>query len=286
MKTVILGKDGQVGLELSRALGIGEVIALGRSELDLTDLAAIDATLRSLQPNLIINAAAYTAVDRAETDNITADLVNHQAPACMARCVNKYGGWLIHYSTDYVFTGDASEPYSEDSQTGPNSVYGATKLAGELAIQHATENYLIFRTSWVYSKHGNSFLNTVYRLAEEKGKLNIVDDQVGSPTSAKAIADATATVAERLLLSKTEVTNLAGVYHMTCGGSTNWYQFACAILARSKWKHVAVEPIPTSAYPTPASRPHYSVLNNQKLHDVFAVRLPHWEQALAQCLEG
>lgn len=285
MKTVILGKEGQVGQELCRSISHSEVVALGRKELDLTDLGAIDKTLESLQADLIINAAAYTAVDRAESDKITADIVNHQAPRFIAESATKHGAWLIHYSTDYVFAGDAKEPYLENAETGPQSVYGVTKLAGEQAVKKIADQFLIFRSSWVYSKHGHNFLKTVHRLAEEGGALSIVDDQFGSPTSAKAIADATAKIVDQLFSDKINTTDLAGIYHMTCAGSTNWYEFARAILATSKWKDVPVEPIPTTAYPTPAPRPHYSVLNNQKLQDIFGIRVPHWTQALAECLE-
>ncbi|MFC1664867.1 dTDP-4-dehydrorhamnose reductase [Pseudomonadota bacterium] len=288
MKTVVLGKDGQLGQELGRSNSFGDVVMLGRKELDLTDLGAIERTLGSQQADLIINAAAYTAVDQAETDESSADIVNHQAPRVLAECAASIGAWLIHYSTDYVFAGDANEPYPEDAETVPKSVYGASKLAGEQAVREVGGQFLIFRTSWVYAKHGRNFLNTVYRLAEERGALRIVNDQFGSPTTTKAITDATVKVVEQLFLNGDgggSKANLAGIYHMTCGGETNWYEFAQAILAESNLKNIPVEPIPTSAYPTPAPRPFYSVLDNRKLADRFAVRLPHWKRALADCLQ-
>jgi dTDP-4-dehydrorhamnose reductase len=234
---------------------------------------------------VVINAAAYTAVDQAESEPELAHLVNAEAPRVMAEACAESGAWLVHYSTDYVFDGTASEPYSEDDPVSPVNVYGRTKLEGEQAVVGNAPRHLIFRTSWVYSNHGRNFLNTMLRLSAERAVLTIVSDQVGSPTWTGAIAGATEQVLHRLSGWGTGGDDKAGIYHMTCGGRTSWYGFARAIFEQTgRLDGIRVEPIDTASYPTPARRPLYSVLNNDKLANVFGVKLDTWDDALRECL--
>lgn len=285
MRILVFGKTGQVGMGLSRHLqGVGNVIVLGRHDVDLCDLSAIERSIESAHPDIIINAAAYTAVDRAETNSAAAELVNAKAPGVMAEMAESLGAVLIHYSTDYVFAGDAHQPYTEDARAQPLNVYGRTKLDGELAVREAASKYLILRTSWVYSNHGRNFFRTMLRLANEQKALRVVDDQYGAPTYAGSLSEATA----KLIANITQTGDLpparAGVYHMTCAGITSWYGFAKEILKQARIKEVRVVPISTSEYPTPAQRPIYSVLDNTRLAETFGIRLPSWQVGLQMCL--
>ena len=279
-KIVIIGAQGQLGQYLCQALTKHAVISLSRKELDLSATDAIYQILFDVRPDLIINASAYTAVDKAEIDAETAHLINSIAVQEIAKYTASVGIPLIHYSTDYVFSGDADEPYEEDDVTNPQGQYGLTKLSGEEAIQSFNVQAYIFRTAWVYSQKGSNFYKTMLKLAESRSALNVVNDQVGSPTYAGSIANATAIVVEKLFGPEIFP---AGVFHMTCSGQVNWAGFARKIFELND-KEVDVTGIPSSEYPTPAKRPNYSVLSNQKLLDVFSVKLPHWEDALLECV--
>ena len=284
MKILLTGVNGQVGWELQRALApLGEVIAADRSLLDLADAAGIRRTVAALAPDLIVNPAAYTAVDKAESEPELAHAINAAAPGALAAC----GIPLVHFSTDYVFDGRKPGAYTEDDAPNPLGVYGATKLAGEQAIQRAGIPYLILRTSWVYGLRGRNFLLTMQRLARERDTLAVVDDQFGAPTWSRLIAEATALTVARWL-DRPDQGATSGVYHLSCAGRTSWHGFTAAILAHlaaSEAKLARLTAIPTSDYPTPAARPANSQLDCGKLAETFGVRLPDWEQALALCLE-
>lgn len=284
MKILLFGARGQLGLALQRALpALGDVIALGRDEVDLTVAADVAANIRKAAPDVVINAAAYTAVDKAESDADMARKVNAEAPGIMAAACRDTGAWLVHYSTDYVYDGTKRGPYVETDATHPLSVYGATKLAGEDAIRAVHARHLVFRTSWVYSHDGANFMKTMLRLAKERDHLRIVDDQIGAPTTTDAIAFATRDIL--LQLQAQGDRGRAGLYHMTCAGSTSWFGFANAIfdtfLEPGRRTHLVTEPIPSSAYPTAAQRPGNSLLSNAKLEAAFSLALPDWQSALA-----
>ena len=284
MRILVFGKTGQVGSGLSRdLLEVGSVRCVGRETADLTDLAAVENVIQEEQPSVIVNAAAYTHVDQAETDKEAAHLVNAKAPAVMAEMAAAMNAWFIHYSTDYVFDGESSAPYAEDNAKNPLGVYGNTKSAGEEAIEQVTNRYLILRTSWVYSNTGRNFLNTILRLSKQQRELRIVDDQIGTPTYSRALSASTATIIKKLVTDQKRQ-DLAGIFNMTCQGSTTWYGFACEILKTAGIKGVKVQPITTSEFPTPAKRPHFSVLDNSKLERVYGLRLPHWRESLKECL--
>jgi len=285
MKGLVFGKTGQVGTCLAAGLrALEDVAFLDRAQADLARPESVRKAIESLEPDVVINAAAYTAVDRAESEPELAQIINADAPAAMARACAASGAWLIHYSTDYVFDGTAGEPYEEDTAVSPINVYGRTKLAGEQAIRDIHQRHLIFRTSWVYSNHGRNFLNTMLRLAGERDELNIVCDQIGSPTYAGSIAEATDRIVA-LLDTGGRADDRAGTYHMTCAGRTSWYDFARSIFELDgRLDGIRVNPIPTSEFPTPARRPSFSVLSNEKLLRVFSVRLPPWDDALGKCL--
>ena len=284
MHILVFGKTGQVGSGLFRDLReVGSVRCVGRETADLTDLAAVENVIQDERPNVIVNAAAYTHVDHAETDEEVAHLVHAKAPAVMAEMAAVMDAWFIHYSTDYVFDGESKVPYTEDNPKNPLGVYGATKSAGEEAIEQVTNRYLILRTSWVYSNTGRNFLNTILRLSKQQRELRVVDDQVGTPTYSRALSTSTATMIKKLVTNQ-DSQDLAGTFNMTCQGSTTWYGFACEILKTAKVKGVKVHPITTSEFPTPAKRPHYSVLDNSKLERVYGLRLPHWRESLKECL--
>jgi len=291
-RVLLLGAGGQLGMELAKRLAGTELTALGRAELDLTDAAAIRAAIERVSPEIVINAAAYTAVDRAESEPELCRLVNAVAPGVIAAEVALTGGWLIHYSTDYVFDGSGTRPWVETDATGPLSVYGQTKLDGELAIAEAGCRHVILRTSWVYAAEGRNFLHTMLRLGRERDQLKIVDDQIGAPTTAEAITDATLAVLEHLRAggdsAEASGAEASGVYHLTCGGETSWCGFAKAIFAAfaSKRKAPEVLPIPTEAYPTPAKRPRNSRLNCEKFVAQFGYRMPAWESALGDVAAG
>jgi len=286
MRILLTGRDGQVGYELRRALApLGEVIAPGRAELDLGQPDRVRQAVRDARPDLIVNAAAYTAVDAAEKDEAQARIVNADAPGAMADEAARQGALLVHYSTDYVFDGSGRAPYREDDPVRPLSAYGRTKLAGEEAIRASGCRHLILRTAWVYAARGRNFLLTMLRLANERDELRVVSDQVGSPTCAGAIAQGTLRVLQDP--SRTPRRPL-GTYHMTCGGLVSWHGFASRMLERGAelglCRKVPVRPITTAEYPTPAARPAFSGLSNEKLLRDYGVRLPSWEEGLDSCL--
>ncbi|WP_394237250.1 dTDP-4-dehydrorhamnose reductase [Pseudomonas anguilliseptica] len=285
MKILLLGRHGQVSQELQRILqGAGELTVLGREQLDLAQPELIRQQVQRLRPELIINAVAHTAVDQAENEAELAFAINATAPGILAEAAAELGAPLIHYSTDYVFDGSHTEPYRESDATHPLSVYGHSKLAGEQAIQAVGGMHLILRTSWVYSKHGKNFLLTMQRLLQERESLSVVDDQIGAPTWAGTIAQATSRLVEQWRSSHA---GPWGVYHLTAQGETSWFGFASAIARhlRSQGKNVAtLQPIPSSAYPTPAQRPLNSRLDCSRLQQDWQVQLPTWQQALSDCL--
>lgn len=273
MRILLTGATGQVGWELRRTLApLGEVKAFDRFGLDLADTPVLVATVRALQPEVIVNAAAYTAVDKAEAERDLAFAINATAPRVLAEEAKRIGALLVHYSTDYVFDGEKADPYVESDATRPINAYGASKLAGEQAIQKSACRHLILRTSWVYGPRGKNFYLTMLRLARERPELKVVDDQVGAPTSSLEIARATA-----MLLGK----SAQGLYHMTAAGETSWYGFARAILERLGIATPVVA-IPTAEYPTPAKRPRNSRLDCARLRSEHGVSLAHWDQALAE----
>jgi dTDP-4-dehydrorhamnose reductase len=306
MKPVILlaGKNGQVGSELHRSLpALGEVVAPDRQQLDLLNPASIRRLVREVRPQLIVNAAAYTAVDAAETDKGQAQALNAEAPALLAAEANRLGAVLVHYSTDYVFDGKKTEPYDEVDPTTPLNVYGITKLAGEEAVRRSGALHLIFRTSWVYAKRGRNFLLTILRLATEREELKIVCDQIGSPTCAFDIAAATSRILRGIYerdVVTSEFAKVAGTYHMTAAGQTTWYDFAKVALeqafeANEQMSWVAsvtkgrplitrcVLPITSDEYRSAARRPAYSVLSNSNLARTFGFELPDWRIQLQKC---
>lgn len=292
MKILLLGKNGQVGWELQRSLApLGELIALDRHSQthcgDVGNLQGLLKTVQDLQPNVIVNAAAYTAVDKAETEVERADLVNTQAPMLLADAAKASGAWLVHYSTDYVFDGSGDRPWREDDETGPLGVYGQTKLAGEQAIQQSGALHLIFRTSWVYAARGNNFAKTMLRLAREREQLSVINDQFGSPTGAELLAD----VAAHAIRAACTRADVAGLYHLAADGETSWFDYADYVLnfARDagislKLAKDGLKAIPTSQYPTPAQRPLNSRLNTEKLKTTFDLRLPDWQTGVERML--
>ena len=274
MRILLTGRNGQVGWELERSLAtVGDVTALGRGELDLCNEASIRRVTRAAAPDVIVNAAAYTAVDRAESDRTLAHAVNGVAPGILADEALRCGALLIHYSTDYVFDGENRTPYREDDAPNPVSVYGRSKLEGERAIQRSGCRHLVLRTCWVYAERGNNFVRTILRLARERGELSIVGDQIGSPTSAHEIAAATVD-----LLARRTPAN--GTYHLSAAGETTWYEFALAILSLAGLGQTKVRRITTAEYPTPAKRPRYSVLSNEKIRNAAGVALADWRAPL------
>jgi dTDP-4-dehydrorhamnose reductase len=287
---LITGAQGQVGLALTRTLqGLAPIVALDRAELDLADADATRRVVRALRPSVIVNAAAYTAVDRAEADEASAQRINGDAPGVLAEEAKRLDALLVHYSTDYVFDGHGDAPFSEDAPTGPLNAYGRTKLAGEQAVAAADGDYLVFRTSWVYGLTGKNFLLTMLRLARERNELAVVDDQIGAPTWSGTIAAMSAHVVARYMAGRAVHRDgwhaRRGVYHLTNGGETSWCGFARAIFEASG-ANVTVKPIATEAYPTPAQRPLNSRLCGDKLAAVFGLRPPAWRDALGWCLHG
>lgn len=278
---LIFGKDGQVGTELQRSLlPMAPIHAVGRNEVDLAQLDQVQSTLQQTQPRVIVNAAAYTAVDRAESESELAHRINAEAVGLMAEYAKKHQALLIHYSTDYVFNGQQSTPYLETDATDPQNVYGHSKLAGEHNIIQSGCEYLLFRTSWVYAGHGNNFMRTMMRLAQQRDRLTVVDDQIGTPTSAELIADITA-----LSLWAHQNQHLAsGLYHLTAKGETSWHGFAQFIVQQMVLNAVPsqVQPdqvlaIPSAHYPTPATRPAFSHLKTARLEQALHIELPHWQ---------
>lgn len=292
MRPIILltGKQGQVGWELTRTLApLGQVISLGRDDCDLSNPQAIRALVQAVKPNIIVNPAAYTAVDKAETEQELAFAVNATAPAIFAEEAKKLGASLIHYSTDYVFDGTQTTPYTEDTPTNPLNVYGASKLAGEQAILASGADAIILRTTWVYGNRGNNFLRTILRLAANKPELKIIADQLGAPTWSRMLAEATAAIIAKQ--AGKPFAEKAGIYHLSAAGQTSWHGFAQAIVknALDAKQTLALDTndihaIPATDYPLPAPRPAYSTLNNQKIAEAFGIYLPNWQDTLLNCM--
>jgi dTDP-4-dehydrorhamnose reductase len=278
--TVLLtGADGQVGFELARSLAQhGELVALNRAALDLADADAIVAKVREIRPHLIVNAGAYTAVDRAETERDLAFAVNARAPGILAEEVRRLGAVLIHYSTDYVFDGLRTTPYDEEALANPLNVYGASKYEGERVVAASGARTIVFRTSWVYGARGRNFLLTMLRLAQERDELRVVADQHGTPNWCRTLSDATAAAVAHGLPWLAERT---GLYHLASSGATTWHGFAQAIVGDAPRPRVV--PIATSEYPTPARRPAYGVLSARKFEATFGYRMPDWRDGLAEC---
>jgi dTDP-4-dehydrorhamnose reductase len=301
LKILLTGKNGQIGHELTRLLPeLGDVVAFDLEDLDLLNPEEIRRSIRYGRPNLIVNGAAYTAVDQAEKDRAAALAINADAPAVIAEEAKKIDAALVHFSTDYVYDGSKSVPYEEDDPPNPLSYYGKTKLAGDLAIQNSGVPHLIIRTAWVYGTRGKNFLLTILRLATQREKIRIVKDQTGAPTWSREIASATTRIIKQVCGGESPIASLSslgGIYHLTSAGATNWSEFAQAILdlagqasACAPWFTAATEgrpiiarriiPIPTAEYPTAASRPAYSVLSNSRCRRTFGFALPEWKAQL------
>ena len=296
MKILLLGKNGQVGWELQRSLApLGEVTALDRYSTDfcgdLGNLAGLRETVQRLRPQVIVNAAAHTAVDKAESEPELARLINATAPGVLAQEAHKLGAWLVHYSTDYVFDGSGSQPWVETDTPAPLSVYGHTKLEGEQLIAQHCPKHLIFRTSWVYAARGGNFAKTMLRLARERERLTVIDDQWGAPTGAELIADVTAHAVRQVLQRPAGPHDEAGIYHLAASGHASWNSYAKHVLAQAAQAQPAIDlvakevaPVPTSAFPTPAKRPHNSRLNTARLQATFGLHLPPWQQGVDRML--
>ncbi|MGC2047612.1 MAG: dTDP-4-dehydrorhamnose reductase [Gallionella sp.] len=292
MKILLFGMSGQVGWELQRSLApLGELVALGRNSQDLcgdfTDLEGLAKTVRDVAPDVIVNSAAYTAVDKAESEPELARTINALAPGVLAREADKTGAWLVHYSTDYVFDGSGDKPWLETDAAGPLSVYGSTKLEGEQLVQQSGCKHLIFRTSWVYGARGSNFAKTMLRLASERDSLNVISDQFGAPTGADLLADVTA----HAIRSARERTELSGLYHLAAAGVTSWHGYASFVIDFARQTCIplrvsadAIKPVPTTAYPTTARRPLNSRMDTAKLQQSFDLRLPNWKIGVARML--
>jgi dTDP-4-dehydrorhamnose reductase len=292
LKILLLGKNGQVGWELQRSLApLGELIALDRHSTDfcgdLADLAGLADTIRHVAPDVIVNAAAHTAVDKAESEPELARTLNALAPGVLAQEAAKLNALLVHYSTDYVFDGSGETPWAEGDAPAPLSVYGQTKLEGERAIQSSGARHLIFRTSWVYAARGGNFAKTMLRLARERERLTVIDDQFGAPTGADLLADITAHTVRQVLQRPTD----AGLYHLVASGETSWNGYAKYVLAQAERAQKAIKivakevvAVPTSDFPTPAARPLNSRLDTAKLQATFGLKLPHWQKGVARML--
>jgi dTDP-4-dehydrorhamnose reductase len=292
MKILILGKTGQVGWELQRSLApLGEVIALDTRSTDycgdFLNPAGVAQTVLAIRPDVIVNAAAYTAVDKAESDSANAHTINALAPANIAQAAMQIGATVVHYSTDYVFDGSGSAPWSETDTPAPLSVYGTSKLAGEQAIAASGARHLIFRTSWVYGARGGNFAKTMLRLAQEREALSVINDQIGAPTGADLLADITAHAIARLAAAPA----LAGLYHLSAAGETSWHGYAQHVFAQARRKGLALKldnaqlkAIPTSAYPTAAQRPLNSRLDCSKLKSQLGLNIPQWQQGVDRML--
>lgn len=282
VKILLFGRNGQLGHYLKTDLQIlGEVVACARDQVDVGDAARVHAFILAQRPDVIVNAAAYTAVDQAESDEAAAFRVNAAAAAAMAAAARETNALLVHYSTDYVFDGRAQTPYTETAPTHPLGVYGRSKAAGEEAIRSAAPAHLILRTAWLYSPHGKNFFKTMLRLAAERDELRVVADQIGSPTYAALVSAATAQALARI---QGDAQRYSGTYHLTCEGAVSWHRFAREIMILADRSAVRVQEISTADYPTPAARPAYSVLDNNKFAAAFGIRLPPWEAGLRQCM--
>lgn len=297
MKILLFGKGGQVGWELQRSLSVlGEVVALDFDSAehcgDFSNLPGLADTVRAVQPHVIVNAAAHTAVDRAESEPDLARTLNALAPQVLAQEAKQLGAWLVHYSTDYVFDGSGDAPWKETDTPAPLSVYGKTKREGEQLIQDTGCQHLIFRTSWVYAARGGNFAKTMLRLAKQRECLTVIDDQIGAPTGADLLADVTAHAIRHVLPPlRHNFLTPSGIYHVAAGGHTSWYGYARFVLEAAHKAGVAlmatpdsVNPIPTSAYSTPARRPHNSRLDTNLLQRTFSLNLPHWQSGVARML--
>lgn len=294
MKILLFGKNGQVGWELQRSLApLGEIVALDRHDQtfcgDLANPEGLRDTVRQIRPDVIVNAAAYTAVDKAESDSSTAHAINAVAPEVLAQAATAVGAWLVHYSTDYVFDGSGNKPWEEGDATGPLSVYGRTKLEGEQRIADHCAQHLILRTSWVYAARGGNFAKTMLRLAGEREQLTVINDQFGAPTGADLLADVTAHMLRRV--QQAGSSGLAGIYHAAAAGETSWHGYAGFVIdsARAagmalKASSATVVPVPTTAFPTPAVRPHNSRLNTARLRNTFGLQLPAWQSGVKRML--
>ena len=292
MKVLLLGKGGQVGWELQRSLApLGELVAL---DFDSTDFNAdfnrpeqLAETVLKVRPDVIVNAAAHTAVDKAESEPDFARKLNATSPGVVAEAANQIGALMVHYSTDYIFDGSGSKPWREDDATGPLSVYGRTKLEGEQLVAANCPRHLIFRTSWVYAARGGNFAKTMLRLAKERDRLTVIDDQFGAPTGAELLADVTAHAIRAALQDEKKT----GLYHLVAGGETSWHGYAKFVVEQAREAGVelkaspsTVDAVPTSAFPTPATRPQNSRLDTSKLQSTFGLTLPHWQAGVARML--
>jgi dTDP-4-dehydrorhamnose reductase len=290
MRVLLIGRNGQVGFELRRALApLAEVVAVDFPECNLAEPASLERHIAAAAPEVIVNAAAYTAVDKAEAEPEVAQAINATAPGLIGAAARRLGARVIHYSTDYVYAGDKAAPYVETDPTGPLCVYGRSKRDGDAALAASGAEHYVFRTSWVFGAHGGNFVKTILRLAAERESLTVVADQIGAPTSAALLADVTAQVLGQL---RHRPAPPSGVYHLTAGGETSWHGFAQAILRgaaerghRLKLAAEAVAPIPTSAYPLPARRPANSRLDTMRLRQTFGLTLPDWQHGLDHVLD-
>jgi dTDP-4-dehydrorhamnose reductase len=287
---LLIGADGQVGWELRRTLApLGHVIAASLDgargpRVDLADPTSLSRLVQESEPHAVVNAAAYTAVDKAESEGELSHRINAEGPGMLGGLLRERGVPILHYSTDFVFCGESKRPYREDDEPGPLNVYGETKLAGEQSLLESGADAIILRTSWVYGVRGSNFLRTMLRLFGEREELRVVDDQVGAPTWSRMLAEVTAQILYPILRGDLDPERVKGVYHATNGGETSWLNFARSILEISG-RRCDLLPIPTSEYPAPARRPAYSVLDNTKLQETFGLALPDWEVSLRQCLE-
>ncbi|MGB8131426.1 MAG: dTDP-4-dehydrorhamnose reductase [Candidatus Angelobacter sp.] len=299
LKIVIVGRNGQLAWEANQQFqGLGEIICVGRPEVDLLNIEDVRAEIRRIKPSVLVNAAAYTAVDQAESEPEAAMKINSESPAAMAEDAKRLGALFITYSTDYVFDGNKASPYNEADPAAPLNVYGASKLSGERAVEAIGGSYLIFRTSWVYGARGKNFLRTILKLAAERPELKIVDNQVGAPTWSRDLADSTRKIIEQLAAQSSPARismgdalgDRRGIYHMTAAGSVSWCGFAAAIVEEMKNRGLSnnvasIVPISSREYPTPASRPHNSRLCNDKLKNTFGVTLPPWRASLGTVMD-
>ena len=295
MKILLLGPNGQVGWELQRSLApLGEVLAMDRHSTeacgDLSQPEALVQTVLNFQPQVIVNAAAHTAVDKAESEPDLARLLNATAPGALAQAAKAVGAWLVHYSTDYVFNGQGQRPWLEDDATEPLSVYGQTKLEGERLIAASGCKHVIFRTSWVYASRGGNFAKTMLRLAQERERLTVIDDQFGAPTGADLIADVSAHAIRQVTASDTDAT-CSGIYHLVAAGQTSWHGYAQHVIETARrlapeknWQVQDIAPVPSSAFVTPARRPHNSRLDTHKLQTTWGLQLPDWQRGVDRML--
>ena len=292
MNILLFGKNGQVGWELNRSLQmIGDVTAVGRKEADFSNPQNIRRVVRKIRPEIMVNAAAYTAVDKAEEDEERAEMVNGVVPGVLAEEARKLNALLVHYSTDYVFDGANHAPYKEQDITAPLNTYGRTKLKGEIGIKTAGCDYLIFRTSWVYSSRGGNFLRKLLSLLRERDQVAVVSDQTGSPTSARVIAEATLLCLRRACVQRNDRDFSSNLYHLAASGYTSWYGYACEILrlarecSNESFKSASIKKVTSKEYPTRAKRPLSSCLSTEKLSKDYDIRLPNWKKSLELCIE-